>query len=137
MTGRGPVSWACRRGHPWTDATTYIQPSTGSRTCRRCASQGQAARRGTRSPAPPASLRPAAWMEQARCAQVDPELWFPAKGQPVKTAKAVCARCPVRQECLEFALAGADSWMGLAHGVWGGLTEAERRVLRRERRAAA
>jgi hypothetical protein len=67
----------------------------------------------------------------AACRGVDPELFFPvAEAGPVLArqvaeAKAVCARCPVRAECLEFAL------RLLPYGIAGGLTEQERRALRR------
>lgn len=64
------------------------------------------------------------WAVQALCAQVDPEVWFPAKGSVNKAAKAVCAKCPVRAECLSYALA-----TGQPFGVWGGLSAAERRRL--------
>ncbi|MGH2529451.1 MAG: WhiB family transcriptional regulator [Actinomycetota bacterium] len=74
------------------------------------------------------------WARRARCIGVDPDLFFPtgttgpAVAQ-VESAKAVCAMCPVRVQCLEWALAtGQDS------GVWGGLSEEERRVMRRTRR---
>jgi WhiB family redox-sensing transcriptional regulator len=70
-----------------------------------------------------------AWQQDAECVnhagRVD---FFPARGESVRDAKAVCASCPVRSECLEFALR-----MKVAHGVWGGLSERERRSLRRER----
>jgi len=73
------------------------------------------------------------WQQFAECVhsagQVD---FFPARGESVRDAKAVCARCPVREECLEFALR-----MKVAHGIWGGLSERERRTLRRDRRRGA
>ena len=74
-----------------------------------------------------------AWQLDAACAaqagQVD---FFPARGESVRDAKAVCARCPVKSDCLEFALR-----LKVAHGVWGGLSERERRTLRRDRHRAA
>lgn len=73
------------------------------------------------------------WRDSALCAQVDPEAWFPAKGQPNKDAKRICRSCEVRVECLEYALSQEED----EPGVWGGLSERERRRLRRERRAAA
>ena len=85
------------------------------------------------------------WMEQASCAQThEPDTWFPLPsdtGGRVQTAKRICARCPVRTDCLEYAMTGADrSWPGQdGEGVWGGLTAPERAVLalqRRERTAA-
>jgi len=66
------------------------------------------------------------WMEQALCAQTDPETFFPEKGQENRTAKKMCASCDVRGECLEFALATDQQ-----HGVWGGLSVSERRKLSR------
>ena len=70
-----------------------------------------------------------AWQEQAECVhyagQVD---FFPARGESVRDAKAVCTLCPVRNECLEFAMR-----LKVVHGVWGGLSERERRSLRRAR----
>lgn len=76
------------------------------------------------------------WRERAACRNCDPELFFPVSdigpgSQQVADAKAVCAQCPVRAKCLEFAL---DN--GLDYGVFGGLTGDERRALvRRDRRA--
>jgi WhiB family transcriptional regulator, redox-sensing transcriptional regulator len=70
------------------------------------------------------------WVRQARCIGVDPELFFPVGSTgpalaQVEAAKAVCAMCPVRPECLTWALAtGQDA------GVWGGTSEEERRVMR-------
>lgn len=76
----------------------------------------------------------AEWRERAACGDEDPELFFPIGDGPVaqaqiERAKAVCARCPVVRECLAWALeTGQDA------GVWGGLTEQERRQLRRDAR---
>jgi len=64
------------------------------------------------------------WQDAALCAETDPEAFFPEVGQPARAAKRVCAACPVRTECLEYAVAN-----GVAFGVWGGLTERERRPL--------
>jgi len=74
------------------------------------------------------------WVHRARCKDEDPELFFPLGTTGTSTlqtamAKSVCALCDVRPECLEWALAtGQDS------GVWGGLSEEERRALKRARR---
>jgi WhiB family transcriptional regulator, redox-sensing transcriptional regulator len=62
------------------------------------------------------------WRDDALCAQIDPEAWFPGKGEPARDAKRVCRSCPVRAECLEWALEHGEMF-----GVWGGLTERERR----------
>jgi WhiB family redox-sensing transcriptional regulator len=72
---------------------------------------------------------PEPWQVRALCAQTDPEAFFPGQGEPTAAAKAVCMRCPVRGECLAYALERDE------HGVWGGLSERERRALRRARRA--
>lgn len=67
-----------------------------------------------------------AWVADALCAQTDPEAFFPThRGGTIKTAnraKAVCAQCPVQRECLEYSLEARER-----HGVWGGLSEPERR----------
>jgi WhiB family transcriptional regulator, redox-sensing transcriptional regulator len=71
-----------------------------------------------------------AWQVHAECVPRAREVdFFPARGESVRDAKAVCAVCPVTSECLEFALR-----LNVAHGVWGGLSERERRNLRRDRR---
>jgi WhiB family redox-sensing transcriptional regulator len=67
-----------------------------------------------------------AWQDLAQCQQADPEAWYPEKGSPTKGAVRVCNRCPVRTECLEFALETQEP-----HGIWGGKTEQERRTLLR------
>ena len=72
------------------------------------------------------------WQEQALCAQTDPEAFFPEKGGSTRPAKQVCAGCEVRDECLEYALRNDERF-----GIWGGLSERERRALKRQRGAAA
>jgi WhiB family redox-sensing transcriptional regulator len=85
--------------------------------------------------ATPVALPPAAapedldWRGLALCAEVDPELWFPRKGEPSAPAKLLCGRCDVRAECLEYALE-----MNEQFGVWGGLSTKERMALRRRRK---
>ena len=69
---------------------------------------------------------PLAWQERALCAQTDPEAFFPEKGGSTREAKRVCASCEVRAECLEYALASDERF-----GIWGGLSERERRKLKR------
>jgi WhiB family redox-sensing transcriptional regulator len=66
------------------------------------------------------------WHDDALCAQTDPEAFFPEKGGSTREAKKICAGCPVRAECLESALANDERF-----GIWGGLSERERRRLRR------
>ena len=66
------------------------------------------------------------WQERSLCAQTDPEAFFPEKGGSTREAKRVCLSCDVRQECLEYALAHDERF-----GIWGGLSERERRRLKR------
>jgi WhiB family redox-sensing transcriptional regulator len=77
------------------------------------------------------AVTPPAFVEEAVCGQADPEAFFPERGQSAKDAKQVCLACPVRVDCLTWALDNAEH-----HGVWGGLTEKERLRLRRRRTAA-
>jgi len=67
-----------------------------------------------------------AWQASALCAQTDPEAFFPEKGGSTREAKRVCKTCTVKQECLEYALTHDERY-----GIWGGLSERERRKLRR------
>jgi WhiB family redox-sensing transcriptional regulator len=77
------------------------------------------------------------WVHRAKCKDEDPELFFPVgttgpAAAQIEEAKAVCQQCEVRPQCLEWALAtGQDA------GVWGGLSEEERRVRRTRRRESA
>jgi WhiB family redox-sensing transcriptional regulator len=66
------------------------------------------------------------WRDWALCAEVDPEAFFPEKGESTRAAKSICRRCLVRVECLRSALANDERF-----GVWGGLSDRERRRLRR------
>ncbi|WP_424945202.1 WhiB family transcriptional regulator [Canibacter zhoujuaniae] len=70
---------------------------------------------------------PLAWQADALCAQTDPEAFFPEKGGSTREAKRICEQCEVRAECLEYALANDERF-----GIWGGLSERERRKLRRQ-----
>ena len=66
----------------------------------------------------------ARWRQQAACHGTDLNLFYPERGESAGPARQVCARCPVRQPCLEYALSNR-----ITHGIWGGLTERERRPL--------
>ena len=73
------------------------------------------------------------WTKDALCPQVDPELFFPAKqGDSPRAAKSICATCPVRQECLDQALADPS-----LEGIWGGTTFRERQIIRTQQRTDA
>lgn len=67
-----------------------------------------------------------AWQADALCAQTDPEAFFPEKGGSTREAKKICQQCDVKSECLDYALANDERF-----GIWGGLSERERRRLRR------
>ena len=67
-----------------------------------------------------------AWQDYANCLGVDPDLFFPERGASTREAKEVCRGCVVREECLEYALANGEKF-----GIWGGMSERERRRIRR------
>lgn len=69
------------------------------------------------------------WQDQANCLGVDPDLFFPERGASTREAKEVCRGCVVKQDCLDFALTNGEKF-----GIWGGLSERERRKLRRKQR---
>lgn len=66
------------------------------------------------------------WQERALCAQTDPEAFFPDKGGSTREAKRICLGCEVQAKCLEYALDHDERF-----GIWGGLSERERRRLRK------
>jgi WhiB family redox-sensing transcriptional regulator len=68
------------------------------------------------------------WWHRAACKDKDPELFFVTGAQDKKQAKRICRECEVREDCLQEAVD-----MQLDHGIWGGLTERERRAIRRKR----
>lgn len=72
----------------------------------------------------PAELQ---WQSEALCAQTDPEAFFPEKGGSTREAKKICASCEVKAQCLEYALKNDERF-----GIWGGLSERERRKLKRQ-----
>ena len=84
-----------------------------------------------RSPAAPAPFA-ARWRELAACRGADLNLFFPGRGESAEPARRVCAACPVREPCLDYALR-----LGITHGIWGGLAERDRRALRSRRTGAA
>ena len=72
------------------------------------------------------------WRQEAACRGVDPAVFFPDTEEDAGPAKAICASCPVRMRCLDYALSTRQD-----DGIWGGLTETERRRARRRRQEAA
>ncbi len=72
------------------------------------------------------------WRNRAACKGIDPDIFFPVSEEDAEPAKAICAECPVREACLEHALAHRER-----EGIWGGFTERERRRIVRQRRKTA
>lgn len=81
---------------------------------------------------PPPDHRQQMWMLTALCRDAPPGAFFPSDGVGVDKARKVCEKCPVRSECLEYALV-----YRIDHGVWGGASERERRRILRRRRVAS
>lgn len=80
-------------------------------------------------------LQDTSWQDLANCLGVDPDLFFPERGASTREAKEVCRGCVVQGDCLEYALRNGEKF-----GIWGGMSERERRRIRRQRalaRAAA
>ena len=78
------------------------------------------------------NLAPTDWFDDAACTDADTDVFFPVSESQSDAATAICAVCPVREECLEYALEVRP-----ADGVWGGLTATERhRLIRRRQKAA-
>ena len=72
------------------------------------------------------------WMQRGLCREIPPAVFFPSDGVGVEAARRICANCPVKEPCLEYALATREK-----EGVWGGFTARERRRLVRQRRKSA
>lgn len=72
------------------------------------------------------------WRQRGACRGLDPDVFYPPTDDEADAAKAVCAECPVREPCLEFALSTRE-----AEGIWGGTTARERRRILRQRRKTA
>ena len=69
------------------------------------------------------------WMADGKCRDLPPSTFFPSDGVGVDVARQICAECPVKTECLEYALK-----YRIDHGVWGGCSERERRRILKSRR---
>lgn len=113
-----------RRSEP---AQEGIRVHVGNGICDTCRKRNI---RAEETPFVPAISPPGEWVDEALCAQSDPEQWFPEKGESTRAAKAVCAMCPAIAACLETALENDEQ-----HGVWGGLSPQERRELKRQKNA--
>ena len=77
-------------------------------------------------------MKTQSWRSQARCRGLDPEIFYPQVEDEADEAKSICAQCPVRVPCLEYALSARER-----DGIWGGCTEKERRRIIRQRRKSA
>jgi hypothetical protein len=71
------------------------------------------------------------WVEDAACASVDPELWYPDQGEgradAYRAAVKICGTCPVQDPCLDYAMRVQE-----LHGVWGGTTPKQRKIIFKE-----
>jgi WhiB family redox-sensing transcriptional regulator len=68
------------------------------------------------------------WQDYANCRGADADLFFPERGASTRKAKAICNACDVKEECLDFAIVQGEKF-----GIWGGMSERERRRVRRQR----
>jgi WhiB family transcriptional regulator, redox-sensing transcriptional regulator len=72
------------------------------------------------------------WQDHGNCLGLDPDLFFPERGASTREAKEVCRGCVVRETCLEYALATGEK-----HGIWGGMSDRERRRIRKQRQESS
>ncbi len=71
------------------------------------------------------------WQDYANCRGADADLFFPERGASTRKAKSICRACEVQVDCLEFAIVQGEKF-----GIWGGLSERERRRIRKQRALA-
>jgi len=83
-------------------------------------------------PRTPAMSALGGWRDRAACRGTDLAVFFPGRGESAEPARQICARCPVRQPCLDYALSH-----GIVHGIWSGLAERDRRAPRTRHVGAA
>jgi len=72
--------------------------------------------------------RPGSWVEDGDCRGMETSIFFPERGKKSETAKAICDECPVREPCGEYGVTAPEKF-----GIWGGLSERQRRIIRRGR----
>ena len=72
------------------------------------------------------------WMANGNCAHEPPSTFFPSDGVGVEVARKICGTCPVKEHCLEYALRNGEKF-----GIWGGMSERERRRILKRRRDLA
>jgi WhiB family redox-sensing transcriptional regulator len=75
-------------------------------------------------------VKKGAWTDQAACRGTETEIFFPATPDEEAEALSICATCPVRAQCLDYAVRNRETY-----GIWGGTTPEQRRRMRRERAA--
>ena len=75
-------------------------------------------------------MKKGTWTDQAACRGTDTEIFFPANADEEAEALSICATCPVRAQCLDYAIRNRETY-----GIWGGTTPEQRRRIRRERAA--
>ena len=75
-------------------------------------------------------MKKGAWKDQAACSGTDTEIFYPANSDEEAEALSICATCPVRAQCLDYAIRNRETY-----GIWGGATPEQRRRMRRERAA--
>ncbi len=114
----------------YTEPTGAIEPSTGSMD--RGGGNPSTSTDGIASNPVVVSGEVPMWQDFANCLGVDPDLFFPERGASSRAAKEVCRGCVVRADCLEYALENGEKF-----GIWGGMSERERRRFRRQRALAA
>jgi WhiB family redox-sensing transcriptional regulator len=78
------------------------------------------------------SLPEMEFREEANCKDVDPNVFFPGRGESHEQAQSICQACPAREACLEYAIGNK-----IEHGIWGGASERERRRIVKNRRELA
>jgi WhiB family redox-sensing transcriptional regulator len=106
-----------------TDVITVVQ--FGALRFRRTACRRQA-RGGAMTTTTVPRVEPQPWYERAACRGRDADCFFPEKGGSTRAAKRICQTCVVQVECLEYALANDERF-----GIWGGMSERERRRLKK------
>ena len=75
-------------------------------------------------------MKKGTWTQQAACRGADTEIFYPASPDEEAEALSICATCPVRAQCLDYAIRNRETY-----GIWGGTTAEQRRRIRRERAA--
>jgi WhiB family redox-sensing transcriptional regulator len=105
---------------------SFTEPHSARRTCCDPGGQSNSAVIPSDLQAPLFLAEADRWRDRALCCQTDPDAFFPEQGGSVREAKRICQGCEVRTECLEYALSHDERF-----GVWGGLSERERRRLKR------